>query len=209
VLTKNDFKQAARLTDALADKWYFSIITAVNQFLSYTPLRMAHILAQLGHESEGFVHLEENLMYQTQDRILEVFGKRNGLSSALASQFVRNPEALADFVYGGVWGAQHLGNTEPGDGYKFRGSGLIQITGKSNFLTVANSLNMQLDTLPELMRTNLEIAATAAIWWICEKGLLTYFDRDDLAGSTRVINGSLASLVDRQQRLNYAKNILC
>lgn len=208
MLTKNEFKSAAGISSGLAEKWYQPMVDAMNEYVVYDPLVAAHIIAQIGHESGGFSRMEEGLYYRSAGRIVDVFGSRNGLTPAIASRLVGNSESLANFVYGGEWGRKNLGNAQPGDGYKFRGSGPIQVTGRANMERLANALGIAIDRLPGLLRTDPGTGARASVWWLWQRGVIDVMKRDDITLSTRLINGGLNGLDDRKARLARAKGVL-
>jgi putative chitinase len=109
-----------------------------------TPLRMAHFLAQTAHESGEFKVVEENLNYKT-TALTAMFGSR--ITAEQAGKVGRNDAtgqkadqaAIANIIYGGAWGAKNLGNTEEGDGTKFKGRGVIQLTGRANYTAFAKA----------------------------------------------------------------------
>ncbi len=203
MISRDQFKQAAGLSDALADKWHIPLTKAVSEYTVYTPLVMAHIIAQIGHESAGFTRLEENLNYSA-DRLYEVFAKY--FTRTLAEQYARKPMAIANRVY-----ANRIGNGSEGsgDGWKYRGSGLIQLTGKTNHLTAAAGLGINLDRFADLLRSDPDTAARASVWWLWKNGVIAKMEADDVNTVTRAINGGLNGLDDRKARLARAKGVLC
>ena len=110
-----------------------------------TPERLAHLLGQCAHESTGFTRKVENLNYTSAERIRTVFGKRRFPSLADAQEYVRQPRLLANKVYGG-----RMGNTGPDDGWRFKGRGWIQLTGRDNYRRFGPPLGMDLERNPEL-----------------------------------------------------------
>ena len=202
MISKADFKQATGLSDALADKWYFPLTQAVSEYVTYTPLVMAHIIAQLGHESAGFTRLEENLNYSASG-LRSTFAKY--FTTALAEQYARKPMAIANRVYANRMGN---GSEASGDGWAFRGSGLLQLTGKTNHYTAAAALGIGLERFSELVRTDPDTAARASIWWLWKNGVIAKMDADSLEQVTRAINGGLNGLDDRKARLARAKGVL-
>ena len=199
------FRNAAGISHPMAERWYEPFTKAFEQYFVYSPLVMAHIIAQVGHESGGFARLEENLNYRSADRLIAVFGSRNGLTREIAYKMAGNPIQIANFVYGGEWGRRNLGNTQPNDGYFFRGGGLIQLTGRANYTKASDALGIGITRLPDLVRKDEGIAAQVAMWWLWDNGLLKYFEADDVRGATRRINGGLNGLSDRIDRLERAK----
>lgn len=207
-MTLEQFRDAAGISQPLAERWYPHFVDAFNRYFVYSPLVMAHVIAQIGHESSGFARLEENLSYRSADRLIIVFGSRNGLDRHKAYLLAGNPIEIANFVYGGEWGRRNLGNTQPNDGWFFRGGGLIQLTGRANYTKASKALGIDIVDLPDLVRKDKGIAAQAAMWWLWDNGLQAYFDADDVRGATRRINGGLNGLTDRINRLERAKKVL-
>jgi len=209
MMTKNEFQRAAGISAALADKWYGPILNGFNEFNVYSPLRMAHYIAQLGHESTGFTQTEEGLFYRSASRIIAVFRDRNGLTPQIASRLVGNPQALANFVYGGAWGRENLGNTQSNDGWDFRGSGPGQTTGRANHQDAADGLGVEIRRSAELMRSDTEYGARAAsyFWW--KRGIQPAADADDVTLVTKLYNGGLNGLDDRKALLARSKGVLC
>lgn len=202
------FRDAAGISHPMAERWHKPFVEAFEQYFVYSPLVMAHVIAQIGHESGGFSRLEENLNYRSADRLIAVFGGRNGLTRDMAFRMEGDPVKIANFVYGGEWGRRNLGNTQPNDGYFFRGGGLLQLTGRANYTKASEALGIDIVDLTELLRKDEGISAQVAMWWMWDNGLLKYFDSDDVRGATRRINGGLNGISDRIARLERAKRIL-
>ncbi len=177
-----------------------------------TPLRMAHFLAQTGHESAGFTATVENLNYRVQ-ALTATFGSR--ITAAQAAQYGRNDATgqranqveIANIVYGGTWGAKNLGNTQPGDGSRFIGRGLIQVTGRSNYTAAATVIGKSLDDTVTYFATP-DGAVESSAWFWTAKGLNDLADDDDIDQITGVINGGTSGLADRQAYLARAKAAL-
>lgn len=170
-----------------------------------TPLRKAHFLAQIDHESAGFTRTRENLNYAA-DALVKLFPRR--VTAELAAKIGRTPsqpanqEAIAEAIYGGEWGARNLGNTEPGDGARFIGRGYIQITGRANYAACSRDVfgSGVLLRSPQM----LELAPNAALsagWYWHSRGLNALADKDDVEGITRKINGGLNGLDHRRELL--------
>lgn len=208
MITLEQFRNAGGISQQMAERWYPHFVDAFEQYFVYSPLVMAHVIAQIGHESGGFARLAENLNYRSADRLITVFGSRNGLDRHKAYLLAGNPIEIANFVYGGEWGRRNLGNTQPNDGYFFRGGGLIQLTGRTNYKQAAKALGIDITKLPDLVRKDKNVAAQAAMWWLWSNGLLKYFEADDVRGATRRINGGLNGIADRINRLERAKKVL-
>jgi len=177
-----------------------------------TPLRLCHFLAQLAYESGGFTATRENLNYSV-DALLGLFG-RHRISERKARLYGRsdahpaNPTAIANNIYGGPWGADNLGNTEPGDGYRYIGRGLKQITGRYNYRQCSLALfsDLRLMNQPELLEQP-EAACLSAGWYWDQRQLNSYADTDDGETITRRINGGLNGFDQRMQWLDKAKAV--
>jgi len=165
-----------------------------------TPLRLQHFLAQVAHESAGFTRLEEGLSYSA-ERLMRVWPQRFP-TLASAKPFERRPFALAERVYGG-----RLGNRAPGDGWTFRGRGLIQITGRETYAAMAARTGLALETRPSLAAQPAEATRIALAFWRW-KGCDAAADADDLSAVTRRINGGLTGLEDRAAWLVRARAAL-
>lgn len=161
-----------------------------------THARMAAFLATCAHETNGGRVLVENLSYSA-DRICAVWPSRFP-NRAAADPFARNPEALANQVYGG-----RMGNQEPGDGWRFRGRGLIQVTGRSNYAATAARLGRPLDILPDYLETRQGAAESAAAWWSAN-GCNEIADRGDMTALRRRVNGGTNGLDDVLRRYRAA-----
>ena len=164
-----------------------------------TPKRVAHFMAQIAHESGGLTRLEEGLSYSA-ERLVEVWPKRF-LTVEAAKPFARNPAALAEKVYGG-----RMGNTQPGEGYKYRGRGLLQLTGKDNYRLASKYSGLPLVEDPGAASQPASAARIALGFWK-SAGLNDEADRDDITAITRVINGALTGLEERKALLVKAKAI--
>lgn len=169
-----------------------------------TTLRMAHLIAQLAHESGGFKYVEENLNYSA-DRLLQVFPKYFP-TKADVERYARHPEMIANRVY-----ANRMGNGDEasGDGWKYRGRGYIQLTGRNNYLAYEQSgfCNGKLTEHPEwLVKSPGRIKS--AMWFWYKSGCNKLADADDIRKITQRINGGLNGLSDRQYYYRRAKRIL-
>lgn len=178
-------------------KWYKPITAAMRRFGIDSPLQQAHFLAQIGHESGGFKLLVENLNYGSL-ALLRTWPTR--FDEDIAAQLARKPELIANYVYGG-----RLGNVEPGDGWRYRGRGLIQLTGRANYAEAGKAIGMPLVEQPELLEQP-EAAALSAAWYWSSRQLGRLADADDLLAVTRKINGGTHGLDDRRKRLERAKS---
>lgn len=164
-----------------------------------TPRRVAHWLAQLHHESAGFMRLVENLNYSA-ERLMVVWPGRFP-TPASAKPYARNARALANKVYGG-----RMGNDEPDDGWRYRGRGWTMITGKDNYEAYGKLIGVDLVANPEMAGEPDTAARIAAAFW-SSKGLNMLADKDELAVITKRINGGLTGLPDRRRQYARAKEI--
>jgi putative chitinase len=165
------------------------------------PLRVAHFLAQVLHETGGLTVLEENMSYRA-ERIVEVFGPgRHSASVGLeeARTLARNPAALAERVYGlgNPRKARELGNTEPGDGYRYRGRGVLQTTGRGSYRRLGQRAGVGFEASPELVVSAQHSLSPALLEW-AEGSLNAAADRNDIAAITRRINGGFNGFADRK-----------
>lgn len=208
MLTPSDFQRATGVTNALRDAWYPHIAVSLSAFQISTPLRQAHFLAQAGHESAGFLKVEEGLNY-SENALTAMFGKRITAEQARAhgrnAMHPANQKMIASIIY-----ANRNGNGEvnSGDGFRYRGRGLIQITGKANYAALVKQLGADVVANPDLLLGYRFAAMSAAAWWK-NHGLNELADSDDVTRITRVINGGTNGLDDRKSRLIKAKGILC
>lgn len=167
-----------------------------------TAKRTAGFLAQCGHESMDFTVLHENLNYGA-DRLHQVFPKYFP-TGASAQAYNRQPEKIANKVYGGRLGN---GPENSGDGWKFRGRGAIQLTGRENYQKFADSIGKSLDDAVAYCES-LEGAVESACWFWQMRGLNAYCDNDDIVGMSKRVNGGTIGLEDRKTRYAKAKKVL-
>ena len=175
---------------------------AMNEFQINTYLREAAFIAQLAHESMELKAWSENLNYSAQ-ALLRVFPKYFK-TSAQANQYARQPEKIANRVY-----ASRMGNGDEasGDGWRYRGRGPIQLTGKDNYRTFGTSLGLDLVGNPDTAATPEVGFRTAGAFWV-SRGCNAMADRQDFVGITRAINGGTNGLEDRQKFYTRAKQVL-
>lgn len=167
-----------------------------------TTNRVAGFLAQCGHESLDFTVLRENLNYSA--RGLRVTFPKYFPTDALAAQYERKPILIASRVYASRMGN---GDEKSQDGWKYRGRGAIQLTGKNNYTAFANAIGKSLDETLVYLDT-LEGALESACWFWKINGLNAFCDKDDIIGMTKRINGGTKGLDDRITRYNKAKTAL-
>jgi putative chitinase len=179
-----------------------ALSAAAEEFAITDMGELAMWLAQLSVESGGFVRLEENLSYSA-ERLVAVWPSRFP-NLAVATPYMHNPRALAEKVYGG---RADLGNNEVGDGWRFRGRGYIQTTGRTNYGLTSAGLGLDLMTDPDQL-SRPAIAARAAGFFWDHHDLGPLARAGDISGVTRKINGGLIGLADRQAAFMRARSIL-
>lgn len=207
---------AARVKDP--GKWLDAVVEACTRFQINTPKRIAAFLAQTAHESGGYTMLEENLNYSADtmavvwpNRFAEMGPdkkpiKENGKNkpNKFALALHRKPEMIANVVYSNRMGN---GTIESGEGWKYRGRGLKQLTGKDNYTRCGKSLGVDLVERPELL-LNPQYAALSAGWFWDSNRLGDFADRDDFVGMTKKINGGTIGLADREARYKAVLSVL-
>lgn len=208
MLTASSFQRATGVSNALRDAWFPHIAASLSAFQISTPLRQAHFLAQTGHESAGFLKVEEGLNY-SENALTAMFGKRITAEQARAygrnAMHPANQKMIASIIYANRNGN---GDVTSGDGYRYRGRGLIQITGKANYEALVKQLGADVVENPDLLLGYRFAAMSAAAWWK-NHGLNELADSDDVTRITRIINGGTNGLDDRKSRLSKSKGILC
>jgi len=177
-------------------------VTLTRHGIAGQTLRLHHFLAQVGHESAGLSRLEENLHY-TGQRICAVWPTRFA-GPEVAEPYAGNPRALANRVYGGRMGN---GGETTGDGWRFRGRGYIQITGRAAYRAIGRRAGLDLEAFPDLAASPDHALAVACAFWSW-RGLNDLCDRDDLVALTRRINGGTHGLADRRAWLDKVRRVL-
>jgi putative chitinase len=168
-------------------------------------LRLAHFLAQCGHESGGFRAVSENLNYSAKG-LLGIF-RKYFTNVNLAMQYERKPEKIANRVYGGRMGN---GPEASGEGFKFRGRGYIQLTGKENYKAFDQTVGEDIIANPDLVATKYPLASAAFffkrnnLWAICDRGA----SADVVTSVTKRVNGGTIGLADRQKHFNEYYKLL-
>jgi putative chitinase len=183
--------------------------TLLNRNGINTPLRLAHFFAQIHHESGGGKRLAENLNY-SKDGLLKIFrsdfdtNKDRRLSPTevrVAEMLARKPEQIANFVYANQNGN---GGVNSGDGWRFKGRGYIQITGRANYRELSKDVGIDFVSKPELLEQEVN-AMISAVWFWTDKKINQVADRDDLNRVTRIINGGFNGIEERKDLLDYYK----
>lgn len=182
-------------------KWLQPLNDTFAKYGIDTPKRQAAFIGQCGHESNSFKVLEENLHYSAQ-ALMRVWPSR--FDQATADKYANNPEMIANKVYGG---RADLGNTQDGDGWKFHGRGVIQLTGQSNYQVCGDALGQSFTTQPELLLEP-QWACMSAGWFWNRKQLNLLADDENWTTMTKRINGGTLGLDDRINRIHKAMDIL-
>ena len=203
-LTKEQLKQLLPKNPYI-DHWYDALSILLPDYEINTPQRIAAFIAQCSHESGGFTALKENLNYKPAT-LRKLFGKYFP-TDALAEEYCAKPnkqEAIANRIY-----ASRMGNGDEssGDGYKYCGRGLIQLTGKSNYVAFADSLQISPEEASQYLAT-FEGAAQSACWFWESNNLNQWADKGDIVTLTKRINGGTIGLEDRIKHYEHALHVL-
>jgi putative chitinase len=184
-----------------AQAWTTALVDVLPTYQIDTPERIASFLAQCGHESAGFTVLQENLNYSAEG-LNKIFHKYFPTLES-AQPYARHPEMIANKVY-----ANRMGNgpEESGDGYRYCGRGLIQVTGKDNYFWYAESIQITPEEASHYMEC-FEGAAQSACWFWESNNLNSCADRRDILTMTKKINGGTIGLEDRTNHFNRALQI--
>jgi len=183
-----------KLKGHVPDAVIAQIPSVMSTFKIDTALRLSHFLAQCGHESAGFKAIQENLNYGAKG-LLGIF-KKYFPTEAKAWQYERKPEKIANLVYGSRMGN---GDEASGDGYKFRGRGYIQLTGKSNYTAFGKAINEDIAANPDLVATKYPLLSAAWFWSSNSLNALADKGADDasVTAITKRVNGGTIGLPDR------------
>jgi len=181
-------------------KWEEPLQAAFIKYDINTPKRQAAFIGQCAHESSNFTKLEENLNYSP-ERLIKVWPSRFP-DLIVADKYAHNPQALANKVYAG-----RLGNNQEGDGWKYHGRGLIQLTGRENYERCGSSLGVDLISNPNWL-LDPKYAALSAGWFWNKHGLNELADQQEHGQITKRINGGTLGLDDRLQKTTKALTAL-
>jgi putative chitinase len=184
------------------NQWHKALSQLLPDYEITTPQRIASFIAQCAHESGNFVFLTENLNYKAES-LLKVFPKYFK-DMATAKAYEKKPEKIANKIYADRMGN---GNEASGDGYKYRGRGLIQLTGKTNYTWFAASLEISPEEAAEYTQT-FEGAAQSACWFWETNKINQWADTGDILTMTKRINGGTIGLADRQKHYAHALHVL-
>lgn len=181
-------------------KWLEPLLETFEKYDINTPKRQACFIGQAMHESGGFKHMVENLNYSAQG-LMRTWASRFP-DMDIAEKYANNPEKIANKVYSG-----RMGNTEDGDGWKYRGRGIFQLTGKENYKNCSDGIGVDLIANPELLQEP-RCAALSAGWYYNKRNLNQYADIMDIETMTKRINGGTIGLDDRKAKINKVLDIL-
>jgi putative chitinase len=184
------------------DHWYHALEQALPDYDINTPQRVAAFMAQCAHESGGFRALKENLNYRavTLRKVFPKYFPNDDLANAYAGK----QEMIANKVY-----ANRMGNGDEhsGDGFRYCGRGLIQLTGKNNYQNFADSIETPVEDVPEYLAT-FEGAVQSACWFWEANNLNQFADTGDILTMTKRINGGTIGLDDRKAHYQHALHVL-
>ena len=184
------------------EHWHRALSQLLPEYEINTPQRIAAFIAQCAHESGGFIFLSENLNYKAES-LVKVFPKYFK-DMATAQAYAKQPQKIANRVY-----ANRMGNGDEasGDGWRYCGRGLIQLTGKDNYSWFAASIETPVEQVSEYLET-FEGAAQSACWFWETNNLNQWADKGDILTMTKKINGGTIGLEDRIKHYNHALHVL-
>jgi len=192
--------EAQLLALGIEGKWFEPLQETFEKYQINTPKRQACFIGQCMHESGGFKHLKENLNYSAR-ALMNTWPSRFP-DADVAEKYARQPEMIANKVYGG-----RMGNTEDGDGAKFIGRGLIQLTGKDNYRAFGEAIGEDLIANPQLVEEP-RYAALSAGWFWNKRGLNALADAMDIETLTKRINGGSIGIDDRKAKISMVLNAI-
>ena len=192
--------EAQLLALGIEGKWFEPLQETFEKYQINTPKRQACFIGQCMHESGGFRALRENLNYSAK-ALMNTWPSRFP-DADTAEKYERQPEKIANKVYSG-----RMGNTEDGDGAKYIGRGLIQLTGKDNYRAFGEAIGEDLVSNPQLVEEP-RYAALSAGWFWNKRGLNALADAMDIKTMTIRINGGKIGIDDRIAKINKALDVL-
>lgn len=200
-LTKQQLKQLLPKNPYI-DQWHNALSQLLPDYEINTPQRIAAFIAQCAHESGNFIFLSENLNYKPES-LVKIFHKYFPTIES-TNGYAKNPQKIANKIY-----ANRMGNGDEasGDGYKYRGRGLIQLTGKTNYTWFAASLEISPEEAAEYTQT-FEGAAQSGCWFWETNKLNQFADSGDILTMTKRINGGTIGLEDRKKHYAHALHVL-
>ena len=203
MITKEQMHEAfPEISQDDVEKYYDALVSAMEEFEIDTPGRIAAFLAQAAHESGNFRAVHENLNYKAEG-LTKIFHKYFP-DMDTANEYARQPEKIANRVYSSRMGN---GDEASGDGWRYCGRGLIQLTGKDNYSACGAELDVDLHENPGYLETP-EGAARSAAWFWWSRDLNALADEKDIKAITKKINGGYIGLEDREKHYNHALSVL-
>lgn len=200
ILTLDQLRQMVK--NPHIEHWYRALEQLLPDYDINTPPRVAHFVAQCAHESGNFAFIQENLNYRAES-LMRTWPKYFPTID-VARQYEKQPQRIANRAY-----ASRMGNGDEasGDGWKYRGRGLIQLTGKDNYTFFAGSLGIPVEEAADYLSTFEGAAQSACFFWEQNK-LNRFADANDVKGLTRAINGGTLGLEDRIKHTNHALHVM-
>jgi putative chitinase len=192
--------EAQLLALGIEGKWFEPLQETFEKYQINTPKRQACFIGQCMHESGGFKFLKENLNYSA--KALMATWPSRFPDADTAEKYARQPEMIANKVYSG-----RMGNTEDGDGAKYIGRGLIQLTGKDNYKAFGEAIGEDLVSTPQLVEEP-RYAALSAGWFWNKRGLNALADVMDVETMSKRINGGTIGMADRIAKINKVLDVL-
>ena len=186
-------------SDAAA--WADAAMEILPKYEINTPNRIAGFFAQTGHESMNFTALSENLNYRA-ETLEKLFSKYFSKAGRNAADYSKQPEKIANIIYGG-----RMGNVQEGDGYRFRGRGVIQLTGRDNYTAFGKSVGMSPEQVIDYVQTK-KGALESACWYWNSRNLNAACDANDIVKMTKLVNGGTIGLDDRKKHYEQALAVL-
>jgi putative chitinase len=201
ILTKEQLSKLIP-TNSYIGEWYDALSILLPDYDINTPKRIAAFIAQCAHESAEFKFIRENLNYRAES-LMRVW-PRHFPNIEIARQYAHKPEKIANRAYANRMGN---GNEASGDGWRFCGRGLIQLTGRNNYELFAESIETPVDEIPDYLGT-FEGASQSACWFWETNNLNKWADTGDMVTLTKKINGGTIGLEDRIKHYNHALHVL-
>ena len=182
-----------------AHEWYDAMVEILPKYQIDTPKRVAGFIAQTAHESASYKTITENLNYSAKalDAIFGKYFKRAGVD---AHEYHRQPRKIANRIYAG---RMDNGDTSSGDGWTFRGGGILQLTGRYNYTQFGKTVGMSAEEATDYVRTP-KGAIESACWFWTANNINKYCDKNDIVGMTKRINGGTIGLADRKKHYAHA-----
>jgi putative chitinase len=186
-----------------ADAWADAAMEILPKYDITTPNRIAGFFAQCGHESMNFTALSENLNYRA-ETLEKLFSKYFSKAGRNAADYAKQPEKIANIIYANRMGN---GDTASGDGYRFRGRGVIQLTGRENYTAFGLSIGLMATDVIEYVQTK-KGALESACWYWNSRKINTACDEGDIVKMTKLVNGGTIGLEDRKKHYEQALAVL-